>query len=173
MAMAEKHYNVLFLSNRNTARSIIAEAVMNRIGRGNFSGFSAGMQPGERIDPLVLEILDRTQYPREGLHPKHWTEFTQAGAPALDFVFTLCDPAAGEQLPRWPGRPVTADWHYPEPEILTGATLERRKELTAILRGLERQLLAFMQLPFEKLDAISLRERLRDMGRAATNGVDR
>jgi len=158
------HYNVLFLSNRNTARSIFAEAVMNRIGRKSFTGFSAGIRPANQLDPLVHDVLRVAKYPMDGLHPKPWKEFAGAAAPPLDFVFTLCDPAAGEPLPHWPGRPVTADWRYPNPERLKGEAWERRKELGAMLAGLERQLRAFIQLPFRSLDEISLRERLRELG---------
>jgi arsenate reductase (thioredoxin) len=113
--MSDGHYNVLFLSNRNTARSIFAEAVMNRMGRGNSSGFSAGIRPADQLDPMVRDVLQVAQYPTDTLHPKHWTEFAGADAPPLDFVFTLCDPTVGEPLPHWPGRPVTADWRYPDP----------------------------------------------------------
>jgi arsenate reductase (thioredoxin) len=162
--MSEGHYNVLFLSNRNTARSIFAEAVMNRIGRENFAGFSAGMKPADRLDPLVCDILRVAQYPTDGLRPKHWKEFAGADAPPLDFIFTLCDPAAGEPVPHWPGRPVTADWRYMDPATLGGETWERRKELAAMLAGLERQLRTFTYLPFRSLDEISLRERLRELG---------
>jgi arsenate reductase len=158
------------LSNRNTARSIFAEAVMNRMGREHFSGFSAGMRPAEQLDPLVIDILRVAQYPTEGLHPKHWSEFAGPEAPPLDFVFTLCDPTAGEPLPHWPGRPVTADWRYPDPERLGGGEWERRKALGAMLAGLERQLRTFMQLPFRSLDEISLRERLRELGQGAEVG---
>jgi arsenate reductase (thioredoxin) len=166
--MSQGHYNVLFLSNWSTARSIIAEAAMNRIGRGNFIGFSAGMHPADQIDALVVEVLGDAEYPTELLRSKHWTEFARDGVPALDFVFTLCNPRAGESLPHWPGRPATADWHYPKPN-LSPQTWERRKELVGALRGLESHLLAFVQLPFEKLDQISLSERLRDMGQPLTN----
>jgi arsenate reductase len=163
-AMSHGHYNVLFLSNRNTARSIFGEAAMNRMGRDRFSGFSAGMQPARRLDPLVAEVLREAGYPTEGLRPKHWQEFAAAEAPPLDFVFTLCDPTVGEPVPHWPGRPVTADWRYPDPERLGGETWARKTELRAMLKGLERQLLAFMQLPFRSLDQISLRERLHQLG---------
>jgi protein-tyrosine-phosphatase len=162
--MADGHYNILFLSNRNTARSIFAEAVLNRIGRKSFTGFSAGMHPADKLDPLVCDILQVAKFPTDGLHPKHWREFAGAAAPPLDFVFTLCDPTAGEPLPRWPGRPVTADWRYPDPGKLRGETWERRKELGAMLAGLDRQLRTFIQLPFRSLDDISLRERLRELG---------
>jgi arsenate reductase len=160
--MSHGHYNVLFLSNRNTARSIFAEAVANRLGRNRFKGFSAGMQPADEIDPLVLDILRVAQYPTEGLHPKRWEEFARADAPPLDFVFTLCDPIAGEPLPRWPGRPITADWRYPDPRSLGGETWERRKGLAEILAGLERQFRVFMYLPFRSLDEISLQSQRRN-----------
>jgi arsenate reductase (thioredoxin) len=166
--MSDRHYNVLFLSSRNAARSIFAEAVMNRIGRGRFTGFSAGIRPREQLDPLICDILRTAEYPTDGLHPKHWKQFAGADAPPLDFVFTLCDPAVGEPVPHWPGRPVTADWRYPDPEMLRGEAWERRKELAAMLKGLERQLLAFIQLPFRSLDEISLRERLRELGQGVT-----
>ena len=114
--MAEHPFNVLFLSNRNTARSIFAEVVANRKGRGRFTGYSAGLDPASELDPLVLDILRLSDYPTEGLHPKHWKEFARPDSPPLDFVFTLCDLKAGEPPPHWPGRPVTADWSYPDPE---------------------------------------------------------
>ncbi len=104
--MAEHPFNVLFLSNRNTARSIFAEAVANRKGRGRFTGYSAGLDPASELDPLVLDILRLSDYPTDGLRPKHWKEFTRPDAPPFDFVFTLCDLKHGEPLPHWPGRPV-------------------------------------------------------------------
>jgi arsenate reductase (thioredoxin) len=130
--MSNGHYNVLFLSNRNTARSIFAEAVMKRIGREHFTGFSAGMRPADQLDPLARDVLRTKQYPTDGLYPKHWSQFAKPNALPLDFVFALCDPTAGEPLPRWPGRPVTADWRYPDPENLRGELWERRKELAAM-----------------------------------------
>jgi arsenate reductase (thioredoxin) len=162
--MPQGRYNVLFLSNRNTARSIFAEAVMNRLGGQNFRGFSAGMRPAQELEPLVPDILRLARYPTDGLFPKSWEDFARADAPPLDFVFTLCDPNAGEPLPHWPGRPVTADWRYPDPAKLGCEEWERRKELGAMLAGLERQLRAFIQLPFRSLDNISLRDRLRELG---------
>jgi arsenate reductase len=153
----------LFLSNRNMLRSIFAEAVTNRLGQGRFRGFSAGINPAERIDPLALDILTVAQYSTGGLRPKHWQEFASTDALPLDFVFTLCDPVAGEPMPHWPGRPITADWRYPDPESIHGEKWERRKALAHILAGLERQLRAFMQLPFKSLNEISLRRRLGEL----------
>jgi arsenate reductase len=165
--MSEAHYNILFLSNRNSARSIFAEAVANRLGGRHFTGFSAGIKPAKDIDPLALDILTTAHYPTAGLRPKSWEEFASGGAPALDFVFTLFNPVVGEPLPRWPGRPVTADWRYPDPRDLQGEKWERRKQLGGILASLERQFRVFMVLPFRSLDAMSLRARLRELGETA------
>jgi arsenate reductase len=165
--MADGHYNVLFLSNRNSARSIFAEAALNRMGHGHFTGFSAGVHPVSHLDELVVDVLRVAEYRTDDLYPKHWTEFAKANSPPLDFVFTLCDLEAGEPQPNWPGRPVTGDWRYPDPVKLSDPA-ERRSSLAATLGGLERQLLAFMQLPFRSLDEISLRERLKELGQ----GVD-
>ncbi|HEY2535147.1 MAG TPA: protein tyrosine phosphatase [Xanthobacteraceae bacterium] len=161
--MPDGHYNILFLSSRNTARSIFAEAVANRLGREHFRGFSAGMKPAQRLDPLVLDVLRVARYPVDELRPKHWEEFAKPDAPPLDFVFTLCDPVAGEPLPHWSGRPITADWRYPDPAGLSGEKWERRKGLARILAGLERQFRAFTQLPFKSLDEISLQARLAEL----------
>jgi arsenate reductase (thioredoxin) len=137
--MPAGHYNILFLSNRNTARSIFAEAVANRLGQGHFKGFSAGTNPANFLDPLAIDVLRVAQYSVDGLRPKHWQEFARADAPALDFVFALCDPVAGEPLPHWSGRPITADWRYPDPANFPDEKWQRRKELARILAGLERQ----------------------------------
>jgi arsenate reductase (thioredoxin) len=154
------HYNILFLSNKNTARSIFAEAVTNRLGRERFRGFSAGMKPAAELDRCVVDILRLSRYPTEGLRPKSWTDFITANAPRLDFVFTLCDLEAGEPPPHWPGRPITADWRYPDPDRVDGEDWERRKQLSETLAGLERQLGAFMFLSSQSLDGMSLRPRL-------------
>jgi arsenate reductase (thioredoxin) len=159
-------YNILYLSNRNTTRSIFAEAVANGKGRGRFKGYSAGLNPASELDPLALNILRLSDYPTEGLRPKHWREFAGEDAPAFDFVFTLCDLDAGEPPPHWPGRPVTADWRYPDPEKLGGEDWAKRKALSEILAGLERQFEAFAQLPFESLDEMSLRTQLDKLHQA-------
>jgi len=166
--MANSHYNVLFLSNRNSARSIFAEAALNRIVREHFTGFSAGLHPASQLDEMAVDVLRVAEYPTEGLHPKHWQEFAKADGPPLDFVFTLCDIEAGEPLPHWPGRPVTGDWRYPDPVKLDDK-VERRGALAATLGCLERQVLAFVQLPIRSLDDISLRDRLKELGHG---GVD-
>jgi len=165
-SMAEHPFNVLYLSNRNSARSIFAEAVANLKGLGRFRGYSAGLKPAGEVDPLALDILRLSDYPTAGLRPKHWQEFSSADAPALDFVFTLCDLDAGEPMPHWPGLPITADWRYPDPERFNGEDWERRKALSETLAGLERQFSAFMQLPFRSLDQMSLRKQLDELHRA-------
>jgi arsenate reductase len=170
--MSDGHYNILFLSNRNMARSILAEAVTNRLGQQHFKGFSAGISPAKEIDPLVFDILRVAQYPTDGLRPKHWREIATSDAPPLDFVFTLCDPVVREPSPHWPGRPITADWRYPDPETLHGEQWERRKSLAEMLAGLERQIRAFMHLPFKSLDAISLRAQLDQLGQGAAERFD-
>ena len=164
--MVEHSFNVLFLSNRNTARSIFAEAVANRKGRGRFMGFSAGLDPAVELDPLVLDILRLSDYPTDGLRPKYWKEFTRPDAPPFDFVFTLCDLKAGEPLPHWPGMPITADWNYPDPEKFEGEEWERRKALSETLAGIERQFSTFSYLPFESLDDMSLRQELSQLQQA-------
>jgi arsenate reductase len=170
--MANGHYNVLFLSNRNPARSIFAEAALNKMGRERFTGFSAGLRPSSDLDELAIDVLRVAEYPTQGLHPKHWKEFDKADAPPLDFVFTLCDIEAGEPLPHWPGRPVTGDWRYPDPVKLDDKG-ERRRALAATLGGLERQILAFMQLPIRSLDEISLRDKLKELGQGVSTDVKR
>ncbi len=170
--MNEHPFNILFLSNRNTARGLFAECVANRNGRGRFKACSAGLNPAAELDPVAMDILRLSEYSTEGLHPKHWREFAGPDAPPLDFVFTLCDPDAGEELPRWPGRPITADWRYPDPEKLQGENWEKRKAMSQTLAGLERQFGAFMQLPFKSLDDLSLRDQLRSIELAREHRCD-
>ena len=161
--MQEHPFNVLFLSMRNTARGLFAECVANRNGRGRFKAYSAGLQPAAELDPMALDILRLSDYPTESLRPKHWREFVGPEAPPLDFVFTLCDPDAGEEVPRWPGRPITADWRYPDPERMHGEDWEKRKAMSEVLAGLERQFGAFMQLPYKSLDVMSVRNQLKQI----------
>jgi arsenate reductase (thioredoxin) len=161
--MPQGKYNVLFLSQRNSARSIFAEAVLNRLGRPNFTGYSAGMHPAEEVNSLVRKVLVAARYPTEGLRTKSWQEFAGQDSPSLDFVITLCDLGAGEPPPRLPGTPVTADWRYADPENSTGEAWELQRELGAMLSCLERQLRAFVQLPFRSLDRLSLSARLAEL----------
>lgn len=155
--MPDATFNVLFLSRHNAARSLLAEAVANRKGGGRFRAFSAGSEPAGEIDPLVLDVLKVSGYPIDDLHPKHWKTFTDANAPALDFVFALCDPETGEATPPWPSQEITADWRYPDPAAVEGEEWERRKAVSDTLAALERQFSVFAQLPPESLAAKSLR----------------
>jgi len=156
--MAEPAFNILFLSRRNSARGILAEAVVNYKGKGRFRAFSAGDEPDDQLDPVALNILELSGYPTDGLHPKHWKEFVGPGAVPLDFVFKLSDHET-EEPPEWPGHPVTADWRYPDPASFSGEDWERRKALSEILGALERQFSAFSQLPSEALKEKSLRSK--------------
>lgn len=155
--MAEPVFNILFLSRRNSARGLLAEAVVNRKSDGRFRAFSAGVEPETQIDPVALDILRMSGYETDGLHPKHWKEFAGPNAVPLDFVFRLSDHEASEGAPLLPGSPVSADWHYPDPEAFYGEEWERRKALSEILAALERQFSAFSQLPVEALQEKSLR----------------
>jgi protein-tyrosine-phosphatase len=164
--MSAKTYHVLFLSQRNSARSILAEAVLNRDGRGRFSGYSAGVVPPTAVDPLVVELMQSVGLPTERLRSKHFREFSEFGQQELDFVFTLSDTAAGEKLPQWPGLPVTAHWSSPDPMLVEGAEWERKLALTRVMSELERRLRIFMNLPIESLDRMSLKNRVDEIGRS-------
>jgi arsenate reductase (thioredoxin) len=141
----------------------MAEAVVNRHGKGRFRGFSAGVEPATDVDPMTLEVLHQAGYPIEGLRSKHWREFTQGDAPVFDFVFTLSDTASKEAFPDWPGKPASAHWRYPDPIKATGDEWQRKREFGRTLSALERQMRIFMQLPLARLDAIALQKHLDDM----------
>jgi len=159
----DRAYNLLFISRRNSARSVMAEAVVNKRGNGKFRAFSAAVEPSEVIDPVAIEVLDHAGYATEGLHPKHWQEFTGADAPILDFVFTLSDTASSKEFPAWPGTPVSSHWRYPDPTKAKGEVWERRLEYGKTLSAIERQMRIFMQLPFDALDRVALDKRLSEM----------
>lgn len=163
--MAERPLNVLFLCTGNSARSILAEAVLNRLGDGRFKAFSAGSFPKGQVHPYALELLKRQNYSTEGLRSKSWDEFAAPGAQAVDFVFTVCDNAAGEACPLWPGQPITAHWGLPDPAEAQGTEAARRLAFTETLRRLRERIGAFVSLPVESLDRSSLQSRLRDIGR--------
>lgn len=159
--MAEPVFNVLFLSRRNSARGLLAEAVVNQKGAGRFRAYSAGVEPDAEIDPVALDVLRLSGYTTEGLRPKHWKEFAGPDAVPLDFVFQLSDHETKEKVPGLPGNPLSADWHYPDPAAVCGEEWERRKSLSEILGALERQFSAFSQLPTEALEEKSLRSEPR------------
>ena len=163
--MTDHVYNVLFLCTGNSARSILAEAILNKVGRGRFIAYSAGSQPKGRVNPHVLELLERLDFPTAGLRSKAWNEFAAPGAPQLDFVFTVCDDAAGEVCPVWPGQPMTAHWGLPDPAAVEGTDLEKANAFRETFRALERRIALFTALPFSSLDHLSLTNQVRDIGK--------
>jgi protein-tyrosine-phosphatase len=157
--------NVLFLCTHNSARSIIAEAVMNRLGAGKFKGYSAGSQPSGKIHPFALDLLRQLNYDTSNIRSKSWDEFTSADAPNLDFVFTVCDNATNETCPYWPGQPISAHWGLPDPTVMQGSETERRVAFADTHRMLYQRIGIFVNLPLESLDTLSLQNRLDEIGR--------
>jgi arsenate reductase len=164
--MAERVYNVLFLCTGNSARSILAEAILNDRGKGRFKAFSAGSYPKGAVHPRALALLERMGLPTEGLRSKAWDEFAQPGAPALDFVFTVCDNAAGEVCPVWPGQPTTAHWGQPDPAAVEGTDLDKTNAFREAFRMLEHRIELFIALPIATLDRISLSHQVREIGKS-------
>jgi protein-tyrosine-phosphatase len=159
-----KPYNVLFLCTHNSARSVIAECIMNRLGAGKFKAYSAGSQPSGKVHPFAIELLNRLGYDTSGLRSKSWEEFARGGAPELDFVFTVCDDAAGEVCPVWPGQPMTAHWGIADPARATGTRVEVRRAFADAYRYLERRISVFVELPFASLDRLALQSKLHEIG---------
>ena len=168
--MASKIYVVLFLCTGNSARSILAEAISRRLGAGRFQAFSAGSHPRGEIHPMALEVLHEYGDDTSGLRSKSWDEFASPDAPVLDFVFTVCDDAAGEVCPVWPGQPMTAHWGIEDPAAIEGSTDQQRWAFRRVHRVLERRIDLFTQLSFESLDRLSLRRRLAEIGKAEHQG---
>jgi len=160
-------YNVLFLCTGNSARSILAEAILNRIGKGKFVAWSAGSQPKGAVNPHALALLKRLDYPAGTLRSKSWDEFAQAGAPQMDFVFTVCDNAANEVCPVWPGQPMTAHWGIPDPAAVEGDNAKIDLAFRDAYQLLHRRIELFANLPMEKLDRLSLKRRLDEIGKGA------
>jgi protein-tyrosine-phosphatase len=158
-------FNVLFLCTGNSARSILAEAILNREGKGNFVGYSAGSQPKGQVHPFAIDLLRRMNHPTDGLRSKSWDEFAVPGAPQMDFVFTVCDNAASEVCPAWPGQPMTAHWGVPDPASAEGTEPERRLAFADAYRQLSNRILVFTSLPIASLDRLSLQKRLHEIGR--------
>ncbi len=163
--MGERVFNVLFLCTGNSARSIMAEAILNRIGAGKFRAFSAGSHPKGEINPHAARLLRKLGYNISGMYSKSWEEFAKPGAPKLDFVFTVCDEAAGESCPVWPGQPTTAHWGVPDPAKATGTDAEIAVAFNDAYRMLHQRIAVFTALPIEKLDRLNLKNKLDEIGK--------
>lgn len=163
--MQDKTYNVLFLCTGNSARSIIAEALLNALGSGRFRAYSAGSHPAGVVNPHAIELLRTLGIPTAGLRSKNWDEFATPAAPALDFVFTVCDKAAGEVCPLWPGQPVTAHWGVPDPAAVTGSEAQIERAFRDAQQVLRRRIELFLALPLVGIARLSLQRRLDDIGR--------
>ncbi|MFI4914398.1 MAG: arsenate reductase ArsC [Steroidobacterales bacterium] len=166
--MADQIYNVLFLCTGNSARSILAEVLMGRWGQGKFKAFSAGSHPKGEVHPLALDLLRYRGLPTDGLRSKSWDEFAQPGSPNLDFVFTVCDNAAGEVCPYWPGQPMTAHWGVPDPAAVEGTDADKRRAFLQACGTLEARIKLFASLPVRTLDRIRLQQRIDEIGKTAS-----
>ncbi|WP_026443641.1 arsenate reductase ArsC [Pseudacidobacterium ailaaui] len=163
--MTDTTYNVLFICTGNSARSILAEGLLNALGQGRFSAYSAGSHPKGEVHPLALATLERLGLPTTGYRSKSWDEFVRPDAPTFDFIFTVCDNAAGEACPMWPGKPVSAHWGVPDPAAVEGTEEQQRKAFMDAAITLRRRIELFLSLPLQSLDALSLQRGLRDIGR--------
>ncbi len=163
--MPDKIYNVLFLCTGNSARSILAESIVRKDGARRFRSFSAGSHPKGKINPFALKVLEAENYPIDGMRSKSWLEFATPDAPVLDFVFTVCDNAAGEACPVWPGQPMTAHWGIEDPAAVQGTDIEKEAAFVAAFRYLKNRISIFMNLPLRSIDSLSLATKLREIGR--------
>jgi protein-tyrosine-phosphatase len=164
--MADRPYNVLFLCTGNSARSIMGEAILNREGKGRFNAYSAGSHPKGPVNPRTLTLLDHLKYDTGGFRSKPWDEFAAPGAPELDFVFTVCDDAAGETCPVWPGQPMTAHWGIPDPALAAGTEAQIAQAFNEAYRLLFQRITIFVSLPIASLDKLVLGKKLREIGRS-------
>jgi arsenate reductase len=158
-------FNVLFLCTGNSARSIMAEAILNAVGKNKFRAFSAGSHPAGTVNPFALELVEENRLPTKGLRSKDWNEFSKPGAPFMHFVFTVCDQAAAEPCPIWPGQPMTAHWSISDPAAVTGTEETKRKAFLAAYTELHRRISLFINLPVDKLSGLALKEKLDEIGR--------
>jgi arsenate reductase len=163
--MSDPVYNVLFLCTHNSARSVIAECITNRLGMGRFRGYSAGSSPRGEINPYALDLLRNQNYDIANLRSKSWDEFAEPGAPRMDFVFTVCDDAASEVCPVWPGQPMTAHWGLPDPSAATGSEAEKRYAFADTHRMLYQRIGIFVNLPLASLEKLALQKRLNEIGK--------
>jgi arsenate reductase len=162
--MSDRSFNILFLCTGNSARSILAESIVNRLGAGRFKGFSAGSRPKGQVHPFAIDLLASLGFPATGMYSKGWEVFAAAGAPHMDFVFTVCDSAAGEACPIWPGQPMTAHWGVPDPAAVEGSDIDKRTAFREAFAALENRIRLFMSLPFASLDRLALQQRLDAIG---------
>ncbi len=167
--VADEPYHVLFLCTGNSARSILAESILNNRGRGRFKGFSAGSHPKGRVDPLAIGLLARLGLPTAGLRSKSWNEFATPGAPRMDFVFTVCDQAAGEICPVWPGQPITAHWGVPDPAAVDGTDVDRQQAFRQAYLALDTRIALLVALPIDKLDRLAIKQSVDQIGRRAAS----
>jgi protein-tyrosine-phosphatase len=163
--MSDRVYNALFLCTGNTARSILAESILQKDGRGRFRAFSAGSQPKGQVNPFALKVLRALDYPAEGFRSKSWQEFAKPDAPVMDFVFTVCDNAAGETCPVWPGQPMTAHWGIEDPAAVEGTDIEKEAAFVKAARYLKTRISLFLNLPLASIDKLALGTKLRVIGR--------
>jgi arsenate reductase (thioredoxin) len=162
--MAEQIFNVLFLCTGNSARSILAESILRKEARGRFRAYSAGSHPKGAVNPFALKVLASLEYPTEGLRSKSWDEFAAPGAPIMDFVFTVCDTAAAETCPMWPGQPMTAHWGIEDPAAVDGTDIQKEAAFVLAARYLRNRITIFASLPLKSLDKLSLNAKLREIG---------
>lgn len=165
--MTEPVYNVLFLCTGNSARSILAEGLLTNLGKGRFRAFSAGSHPAGQVNPFALELLEKNHFDTSAMRSKSWDEFARPDAPHLDFVITVCDNAAGEVCPVWPGQPMTAHWGIPDPAAVAGTDEEKRRAFVDAMNQLQRRICMFVNLPFASLDKMKLEQAVREIGKTA------
>lgn len=163
-AMSDKIFNTLFLCTGNSARSIMAEVLLNQLGDGRFKAYSAGSHPGPHVNPMTLEVLESARLPTHGLRSKSWDEFSTPDAPRMDFAITLCDNAAGEQCPVWPGQPVTAHWGFEDPSAFQGSPEKNREHFDKIFRQIANRIKIFTSLPLATLDRVAIKRELDALG---------
>ena len=163
--MPETVFNVLFLCTGNSARSILAESLLNHLGKGRFRAYSAGSHPTGQVNPFALELLETSHFPVSGLRSKPWEEFARSDSPQLDFVITVCDKAAGEVCPVWPGQPISAHWGIPDPATVEGGDEHKRRAFVDAMKQMQRRISMFVSLPFNSLDNMKLQQAVRDIGK--------
>lgn len=163
--MSDKAYNVLFLCTGNSARSIMAESILNRRGKAQFRGFSAGSQPKGQVNPLALDLLKRFDFPTDGLRSKSWDEFATPGSPHFDFIITVCDNAAGESCPAWLGKPTTAHWGIPDPAAVEGTDIQKKAAFAEVFKLMSTRINLFLSLPLSSIDQLRIKQEMDSIGK--------